>query len=420
MAKVQVLLGDNKNALTNFQQALEMRREIGDKRGLGDTLIDMGNFYDERGDHDQALKMYKEALQVQRDLGDERLQANCLVDIGAVYFEKAQFEDARTYYQQAMQLQEKAKVPGDLVLTVNNLADTSVRMGLYDQAVSQYMRALELWRSMNDARGAAITAYTLGVMFDYQGRFGAAVDSKQGALKTFQELKEKTTLTAEIGGGYGESLILAGRGAEAKTPLNDALALARELKNDSMVSLVLVIQGDAAYYSGDFKSARALYEQALTAGTRSKEPERILLAKVGLAKIAAREGPAQQAISNLRQLTQQADELGLQNVSVACSLSIAEAMIRSHDNAHAQEELERALTRADKIGLKPLSAQANYLLGNALHASGNEEEAQRHYRDAVKLLDGLRQEAGSDKILQRADFKTMYEEATRGSQATKG
>jgi tetratricopeptide (TPR) repeat protein len=364
--------------------------------------------------------MYKEALQVQRDLGDERLQANCLVDIGAVYFEKAQFEDARTYYQQALQLQEKAKVPADLVLTVNNLADTSVRMGQYDQAVSLYMRALELWRSMNDARGAAITSYTLGVMFDYQGRYGAAIESKQTAFKTFQELKEKTTLTAEITGSYGESLILAGRGNEAKTPLNDALNLARELKNDSMVSLVLVFHGDAAYYAGDFKSARAFYEQALAAGARSKEPERILLAKVGLAEIAAREGPLQQAINNLRQLALQADELGLQNVSVACSLSIAEAMIRNHDNSHAQEELERALVRADKIGLKPLSANAHYLLGNALRASGNDTEAQRHYRDTIQLLDGMRREAGADKLLERADLKTMYEEATRWSQAGKG
>ena len=94
----------------------------------------------------------------------------CLNNIGAVYFEKAQYEDARTYYQQALQLREKAKVPGDIVQTVQNLADTAVRMGQYDQAVSQYMRALELWRSTNDSRGAAITSYTLGVMFEYQGQ----------------------------------------------------------------------------------------------------------------------------------------------------------------------------------------------------------------------------------------------------------
>jgi len=31
----------------------------------------------------------------------------------------------------------------------------------------------------------------------------------------------------------------------------------------------------------------------------------------------------------------------------------------------------------------------------------------------------MRKEPGADKILQRSDFKTMYDEATRGSQASK-
>jgi eukaryotic-like serine/threonine-protein kinase len=416
MAKVQDFLGDNKNALSNFQQALAMRREIGDKRGLGDTLIDLGNFYDERGDHDQALKMYKEGLQLQRDIGSERAQAICLNNIGAVYFEKAQYEDALAYYQQGLQLREKAGVPQDLVESVHNLAETSVRMGRYDQAVTQYMRALELWRSMNDTRGAAMESYTLGVMFEYQGRFGAAINSKQEALKTFQELKDKTDWMADIESGYGEALTLAGRGDEANSYLNEALGLSRQLKNQGMESQTLAFQGNAAYYRGDSKSARAFYEQALQAATRSKEPDRILIATVALAKIAAQEGSAQRAVSTFHKLMQQADDQGVPNVSVECSIYMAEAMIRNRDNARAQPELERALLRADKIGLRPLSVKAHYLLGAALRASGNQADAQQHYRTTVQLLDDMRKEPGSDTILQRADFRTMYDEATHLAQ----
>ena len=171
------------------------------------------------GDHDQALKMYKESLQVQRDLGDEQMQANCLNNIGAVYFEKGQYEDARAYYQQALQLREKSKVPGVIVESIQNLAYVSVRTGEYDQAEAQYMRALELHRNMDDMRGAALDSYSLGVMFDYQGRFGAAVHSKRDALKTLQDLKDKSPTMTEIEGGYGKSLVLAGRGEEA----NDVL-----------------------------------------------------------------------------------------------------------------------------------------------------------------------------------------------------
>ena len=417
MAKAQDVLGDSKSALSNFQQALAMRREIGDMRGLGDTLIDMGNFYDERGDHDQALKFYKEALQIQRDLGSERAQAICLNNIGAVYFEKAQYEDALAYYQQALQLREKANVPQDLVESVHNLAETSVRMGQYDQAVSQYMRALDLWRNMNDTRGAAVESYTLGTIFDYQGRFGAAIDPMLDALKTFQEMKDKTDWMVQIEGGYGEALTLAGRGDEASPYLNDALSLSRQLKNQGLESQVLVFQGNVPYYRGDSKSAKALYEQALQAATHSKEPERILIAKVALAKISAAEESLPQAISSFHKLTQEADDQGVPNVSVECSIYMAEAMIRNHDNERARQELERALQRADKIGLKPLSVKAHYLLGNAMRASGNELEAQQHYLTTTQMLDDMRKEPGSDKILQRSDFKTMYDEATRLSQS---
>lgn len=113
---------------------------------------------------------------------------------------------------------------------------------------------------------------------------------------------------------------------------------------------------------------------------------------------------------------QQADDQGVPNVSVECSIYMAEAMIRNHDNARAQQELERALPRADKIGLKPMSVKAQYLLGTALRAAGNQADAQQHYRATLQGFDDMRKEPGSDKILQRADFKTMYDEATRFAQ----
>ena len=152
---------------------------------------------------------------------------------------------------------------------------------------------------------------------------------------------------------------------------------------------------------------------------RSKEPDRILAAKVNLAEVTLQEGSTQQAVTSLRQLMQQADEQGVPNVSVECQIYMAEAMIRNHDSLHAQQELRRALLRADKIGLKPLSARAHFLLGNALRDSGNQAEAQQEYRSTLNLLDDMRKQPGADKILQRADFKTMYDEATRGSQAAK-
>jgi serine/threonine protein kinase/Tfp pilus assembly protein PilF len=419
MASAQASLGQNKEALANFQEALQIRREIGDKRGLADTLLDLGNFQDESGGHDQALKMYKEALQLERELGSESMQAICLNNIGGVYLDKGQYEDALTYFQQALQLREKSKSPQDIVEAVHNLGVTSADMGQYEKAIAYYLRALDLRRSMDDARGAAIESYSLGMLFGYQGRFGAAINSRQEALKTFRDLKDRTSWMAQVLGGYAESLILAGRGDEAKGSLDEALSLSHELKNDGIAATLMGFQGDGFFFRGDLKSAHAAYAKALETAIRSKEPDTVLIAKANLAKARVGEKSSQESVAGLRQLVQQANELGLQYVSVECSITMAEAMMQKHDHANARQELERALLLSDKLGMQPLSVWAHYLLGAIARDSGAKNDAQDHSREALRLLETMKKDPGAEMLLQRSDFKTIYEMASSGAQAAK-
>lgn len=412
MAKAQAALAKPKDALANFSEALQIRRDIGDKRGVGDTLIDLGNFYDDAGDHDQALKMSKEALQAERDVGNEALQAVCLNNIGSTYSEKGQYEDALTYFQQALQLREKSKAPQDIVDAVHNLGDTSANMGQYDQAISYYLRAIDLRRQLNDQRGAAIESESLGVIFDYQGRFGAAVKSEDEALKTFRALNEKSTWMAGIMDASAEALILAGRTDEARSDLDEAAKLSRELKNDSVMAEAFGVQGDVSFYNSDFKSAQASYEQALQAAKRSKEPDAVLLANARLAKALLGEKRSQEALALLKPLLQRADELGLKYTSVESSVGMAEAMIQRHDYAAAEQELKHALLRSDQLGMQPLSARAHCLLAMAESASGDQGDAHQDNRQALALLDSMKKDPGAEKILQRSDFKAMYEQVS--------
>jgi eukaryotic-like serine/threonine-protein kinase len=411
MAKAKAALGNSKEAAADFQEALQIRREIGDKRGLGDTLIEMGNFADDAGDHDQALKMEKEALEMEREVGNESLQAICLNNIGTSYSEKGQYEDALTYYQQALQLREKSKAPQDIVEAVHNLGDTSVDMGQYDKAVAYYLRALDLRRSMDDQRGAAIESNSLGTLFDYQGRFGAAIKSQQDALKTFRDLKDRSVWMARILNATAEALILAGRGDEARSDLDESLKLSRELNNDSVMAQTLDVQGDAAFYNGNFKSAQASYSEALQAAKRSKEPDTILIANSELAKVLVEEKRSPEAIAALKPILQRADDLGLRYVSVEGSIFMAEAMIQRHDLAGGRDELKRALLRSEQIGMQPLSARAHYLLAITERDPASQSEAQQDYREVVRLLDSMKKDPGAQQLLDRADFKTMYEQS---------
>lgn len=223
----------------------------------------------------------------------------------------------------------------------------------------------------------------------------------------------------EILGNYGEALVLAGRGDEAQGSLEEALSRAHELKNDGLVAQTLDFQGDAFFYRGNFQAARSLYEQSLQAANRSKNAQKILFAKIGLAEVEVREKNGRQAIPDLRKLIQQADDLSLKYSSGECSIFMGEAMMQSHDYAHARQELQRALLLADKFGQQPLSAHAHYLLATIARDAGNNTDAQDNYRSVISTLDTMKRDAGAEKLLQRSDLKLMYEDSSHWLQPAK-
>ncbi|HEY1273122.1 MAG TPA: tetratricopeptide repeat protein [Terriglobales bacterium] len=418
-AQVETTLGKPEAALADYQEALRIRREIGDRRGEADTLMDLGTLYDDRGQTDQALDLYKQALQIQRDLGIEQRQATSLNNIGSAYLAKGQYEDALAYYQQALTLQEKLKLSDDQALTVKNLAVTTAKLGQFDQALTQYLKALDLYRANNDTQGAAEDAYDMGSVFEYQGRLGAALKAREDALKTFRDLKDRSFWMAEILSGYGKSLALVGRAGDAQKALEESLGLARQLKNEPLISQALQYQGDSAFYHGDLKSARALHSQALQSATASKNAERILLSRAALARDDVQSGRAAAATVQLRSLSQQADSRGLKYVAVEASIDLGEALLKTRALPQARQELERALTRCDKLGLNALKARAEYLLGMALRMSGNAAAAAEHYRQALSLLQSIQKEAGTDTVLRRADFVEISAEAGKWTLTSK-
>jgi serine/threonine protein kinase/tetratricopeptide (TPR) repeat protein len=416
MAQVYSLLGKPDAALASFNEAIQVRREIGAKKEVGDTLIDLANFYEDRGQHDQALKMFTESLQIQRDSGDETYQALCLNNIGTVYLTNAQYDDALTYFQQALQLREKLKVPGEIAETVFNLGQANAKLGQYDQALSQYLRALDLYRGGGDKRGIAMASYSKGSLFGYEGRYAAALNSEEEALKTFRELNDRSSTMADILSRYGGALADAGHLEEAQKTLDEALSLARELKSQPLVAQALNFQGEAALYRGDFKSARTVFGQGLQAASHTKDREKVLESKIGLAKVTMKEGRSREAISTFQNLDQEANSLGSKYLSAECSLDLAEALMSIKDYSRARQRLEPAMGNAEKLGARTLLARDHYLLATALREMGGGTEATGHYREALRLLDEIRKEAGAEKVIERADLKPIYTESARWSQ----
>ncbi|HYG99808.1 MAG TPA: tetratricopeptide repeat protein [Terriglobales bacterium] len=405
-AQVQNDLGKSAEALKNFQASLRIQREIGNTRGVGDTLLDLGVLYNDTGRYDDALNAFRESLQIERAVGNQNYEAINLNNIGTSYFFKGQYEDARTYYEQALQLREKLKIPGDIADTLHNLAETSTNIGDFEKAQKYYLRALDIRRASGDRRGAAIDSYSMGKVFEQQGRYGAATAAMADSLTNLRSLGNRDYWLAEVMSGYGGTLALVGRTQEATNILQEAMALSRESNNQALIAQTMIYQADAAFYSGSFDVARKTYEQAIPLARQAKDNRLVLMSRLGAAKVAVRQSRASSVLGGLSSLCEKADTAGLKYLAVDCSTYLGEALLQRKDYTRARQTLEASVMRSDRLGLKPVLARAHLLMSRLLAASGNQRDSENHQAQAQRILDEIRQE-GAATVVKRSDLAPL-------------
>src|SRR5207237_10218785 len=72
-AMVERASGKSREAEADIASARRLFEKLGAKQGLSDVLNDAGVLHESRAEYSAALQAYQEALRIRRGLGDERL-----------------------------------------------------------------------------------------------------------------------------------------------------------------------------------------------------------------------------------------------------------------------------------------------------------------------------------------------------------
>jgi len=409
IGRIQAGTGDLDGAFESYNAALSIRREIGDRDGIGGSLIDIGNLHGDRGEWDDALRFFNESLRIQRDLGNEILEAQVLNNIGVAYYEVGDYSLALTHYEQALSLREGVSVPAELAETLYNLGETSVALGEYDDSLAYYLRALDEARASEDDFLVAVMAQGLGVVHGYQGRFAAALLSHQEAFELMQGMDTGFWLYI-VTAGHGGALSNAGEFEAAALQFDAALELAQQLDSQRLAALALIRQGRNAVLQGDYAAARPLFDQALVAARDADDGPAIFDARLGLATVELADNGAG-ALATLQELASEAGIDASVYLATETAITLAQAQLAAGDAATARSTLQRTINPTERLQLLALGAKAHYFLGEADRATGDAPSSQRHYREAVRLLDQIRSDGGDDPF-RRADLGSIYENAT--------
>ena len=411
IASVQDAMGNSQAALANYKAAIDVAKKIGDKYGLAVAYENLGTWYHNHGQYSDALQLAKQALQLYRDLGEKRSEAQTLNNIGSALNNNGQYQDALTNFDQAYQIREQLQLHDDATESLRNSGDINLKLGQFDTAKAQFLKAMHDSKAAGDQTSLALESSGMGILFATQGEYDKALATLDDAVKAFQETKDRSWLSVEALSRYGEVLSAVGRGEEGQKYIDQALDLDTQVKVPlHNKAAALNSLGDSYFYRGNYPAARQQYQRALQAVGKAPTEES-LRAQLGLARLELAQGHAGSAAPALKQIMQSANSVGLKAVAIRASISYGEALLATNRADAARQQLEEAMGQADGLGMLLERALAQYLLGKVLTMTGKPKDATLHFQEAARIMQSLSKQPGAEHILERTDLKDIFADA---------
>jgi len=190
--RVQRLYGDFAAASTSFAGALEIAKDTDDKDLEAQTRVNQATLDLSVRNYRSAITRLEDAL---RRSDDERVEIEARMVAGAVYRQQGDFERALEYYRDAQQLSEQRPgLAGYRPMASRLLGELYIHRveGSEQENLEQAQLNLEAARkgheSAGDRLGLAMTRSHLGEIAYKQGRYDAALEEYDAALRVFEDV----------------------------------------------------------------------------------------------------------------------------------------------------------------------------------------------------------------------------------------
>ncbi|WP_433041251.1 tetratricopeptide repeat protein [Dactylosporangium sp. CS-033363] len=146
-------------ALADYEQALSLYRDAGDRRNTAASLNNIGLGFSGLGDHQRALAHFEQALAILRDVGDRAGEATTLNNIGGIKFGQGDLDGALKTLHQVLDLVRAVGDRGTEAATNFNMAAVLARMARTRDAIDMQLRAISLAEATEHPDLPAMRAY---------------------------------------------------------------------------------------------------------------------------------------------------------------------------------------------------------------------------------------------------------------------
>ncbi len=200
------LQGKYKEAIINWQEALDLYKQIGDKTGIANMLSNQGAVYYAQGDDAKALELHLQSLKISEEINDTLRILTSLTNIGGVYSNKeATYKESLDYFMRSYKLSLVINDEYSIGTSAVNIGEVYYKMGndsaalpYLDTAVKKYEGTENLPYALN----------IIGRIYTRQKEFEKAIQTHMRGFEISRKLDTRLDMT--------QSLVGLGQAYEAK------------------------------------------------------------------------------------------------------------------------------------------------------------------------------------------------------------
>jgi tetratricopeptide (TPR) repeat protein len=346
-------------AFQSWQQALQLYRELQDRRGEVNCLGKLGNVYQSLGQYQQALTCHQQALTIARKIKYRQAEANSLSSLGNVCYSIGQYDQAIEGYKQALSISKTIEYRVGEANTLGNLGNVYYVLGKLEEAIKNYQQALTIAQELNYRFGAVNFLNNLGNVYASLEQYEQAIAYVDQAL----------TLARTLNYRFGEAYFLSNIGKiyqakaepeQAKVYFEQYLELVRSIQSPQMEANALQHLANTYKIMGEPESAITHYQQSLEVHRQTQNPQGEAITLSILGQIYQQLRQTDTAIQALQDCLKIATPKALPTECLAAGSHLGDLGLSTYNWQLALEGYEQAIQAIEHIctGISPIEIRS--------------------------------------------------------------
>lgn len=177
-------------ALENIQKAIDIRKEIGDSVGLGNSYFQRAYLYDVKEDTLKAKEYYLKSLAILKNFDKKKAISDVYLSLGVIASRSSKKDSALYYYNKAKEIDTSIST----ISQVNgNIGALYLKEGQYEKAITLYQENIPLYKKIKDHHITSMAFQSMAVAYalnkDYE-QSGVAIDSAITYMKAFGDKRQ--------------------------------------------------------------------------------------------------------------------------------------------------------------------------------------------------------------------------------------